>query len=123
MQGRGADRLAQVGVDRHVEDVEVGFDAGDERDSGGEIPSLDGLDNVQTGGVRHFPVEQDDVDLGVQGRDPRVAAVGRPDVILLLQEGRVQVREVGVVVDDQHGRIRGGEGRHPRDPGCGGGSC
>ena len=114
LEARPVERLHQVVEGVRVEGAQgVLVVGGDEDDLGGV--GAEGLDDVETGHLRHLDVEEDEV--GAEGDDPldrllAVAALADDlDVGLLLEEVAEPLAREGLVVDDE-GAERGLGGYH-----------
>jgi len=59
-------RFREVGVEAHLQDIEVGFDRRHHRHSATEVPLANLGEHLVTRQARHHPVQQDDVDTLVQ---------------------------------------------------------
>lgn len=98
------DRLHEVIVEVEVREVRVGFDGGQHYDPAADTPVTDAFEDPVAGHVRHPTVEQHHV--GLPDAFERVGAgVRRLHGVVVPQPERIRVRDVLVVVHDQHGRL------------------
>jgi hypothetical protein len=96
-----ADWLGDVGVEAHLDDVDVRFDGGDHRDLhvGFSIPEQrQDRVAVHTG---ELAVQQDDLDVLAELLEGFRAVVGDPNRVRLFEPATVQVCEFGLVLDDE----------------------
>ena len=106
------DRFHEVLVEAHVDDVHCRLHAGEHHHLGVDPAPADSFENLGTGEARHPPVQQHDVDGGIERLEGLPPAVGGPDVGVVGEPLGVTVRERGLVVDDQYGRC--GRSSHRR---------
>ena len=95
------DRLREVAVEAHLDDVEAGLDRRHHDDPAADLAVADPLEDLATGEAGQAPVEEDDVDGLVDRLEGLLAGVGHDHLVGAVEPLGVQRREVGLVLDDE----------------------